>query len=241
MNHFCRQEFAKASPFLEGTLKVLAEKYRKAATPLSIEDVVKIITVLNRSDVDGERAVYKNFLFDEFKREYSLKEKKQLMLAELHYKHPKIKHINLQLEETTEGWIIDVSKNPMLTEVWILQKLGPIYVKSLDLSGTKAGDLKGVFQHMQIEKLIIRDWNVENMDFLSKHRIKHLDAQGAKVDLSKHISNLPLATLNIADTPFKNWSVLKTLKFLKTLTISKNTLSPELKKDLSAKVEIIEI
>ena len=241
MIFFCQQKFKDSIPFLDGNLLAIAKNFHDLPTPLPIEDITYIITNLNRTDVPGEQVVYKNMLFEEFKRERSVEEKQELMLAELYHKNPRFKHINLRLEETSDGWIIDVSNNIGLAELYILQKLGPIYVRSLDLTNTQVGNLSDTLELMQIEELIIRNWDRADMQFIKNRRILHLDAKGSKIDLSKYIEKLPLVTLNIADTPFKKWEVLESLKFLKELTVSKGMLPENIKKSLSSHVKIIEV
>ena len=221
MIYFCKQEFEKSTPYLNGNILAIAKNFSDAKTPVNIDDFIYIITNLDREDIVGEQVVYKNMLFEELELDLTIEQKKELMLAELYHKNPNFKHINLNIEETPEGWIIDVSNNIGIAELYILQKLGPIYVKSLDVTNTQVSALYDILEEMQIEELIIRNWDKANLSFLKKRRILHIDAQDSKFDLSKVIEKLPLVTLNIAGTPFRNWEVLKTLRFLKELTVTK--------------------
>lgn len=241
MIFFCKQEFAQSIPYLKGNILAIAKNFHDLPTPLGIEDIIYIITNLDRNDHSGEQVVYKNMLFEEFDRDHSIDEIKELMLAELFHKNPTFKHINLSIEETSEGWLIDISNNIGLAELYILQKLGPIYVKSLDMTNTQVGRLDDTLQYMQIEEVIMRNWEKANVGFLKNRRILHLDVQGSKIDFSKTIEDLPLVTLNISDTPFKNWHILQELRFLKELTVSKNKLPKDIHAKLSAYVKIIEI
>ncbi|MCM8526272.1 MAG: protein kinase [Lentisphaeraceae bacterium] len=241
MIHFCKQEFKEAIPYLKGNILAIAKNFHDLPTPLPLEDIIYIITNLDRTDENGEQVVYKNMLFEEFERDHPIEEIRELMLAELHHKNPTFKHINLNIEETSEGWLIDVSNNIGLAELYILQKLGPIYVKSLDMTNTQVGRLVDTLQYMQIEELIIKNWEKTNLDFLKNRRILHLDVQGSKIDFSKVIEELPLVTLNIAETPFKNWSVLKDLRFLKEVTVSKGAMPLHIRQAISSKVNIVEI
>ena len=219
---FCKQEFEASIPYLSGNILAIAKNFKEVPKPASLEDIIYIITNLNRKDEFGEQIVYKNILFEELERDIPIEQKTELMLAEMYHKNPQFKHINLTIDETPEGWIIDVSNNIGLSELWVLQKLGPIYVKSLDLTNTQVSNLDEIFEFMQIEELIIRNWERGAVDFIKNRRILHIDAKGSKFDLSKVISKLPLVSLNISETKFKNWEVLKTLRFLKELRISKN-------------------
>jgi len=218
---FCQEKFEKSAPYLSGNILAIAKNFRDVESPISIEDVIYIITNLDRNDTSGEQVVYKNILYAELERDISIEEKTELMLAELYHKNPNFKHINLTVEETSEGWNIDVSNNIGIAELYILQKLGPIYVKSLDVTNTQVRNFKDILKEMQIEKLIIRNWDRTNLDFIKNRRILHIDAKDSNFDLSKVIDKLPLVSLNIAGTPFKNWGVLKELRFLKELKVSK--------------------
>ncbi len=236
---FCKQEFKKSIPYLSGNILAIAKNFKDVPKPASLEDIAYIITNLDRTDKLGEQIVYKNILFEELERDIPIEQKTELMLAEMYYKNPQFKHINLTIDETPEGWIIDVSNNIGLSELWVLQKLGPIYVKSLDLTNTQVDHLEEIFEFMQIEELKIRNWNKANLNFIKNRRILHIDAKDSKFDLSKVISKLPLITLNITGTNFKDWKTLKTLRFLKELRISKGQAPKWIYSDLDG-VKIIE-
>lgn len=241
MIFFCRQNFKDAIPYLSGNILAIAKNFHDLPTPLNIEDIIYIITNLDRKDEIGEQVVYKNMLFEEFERDHSIEEIKQLMLAELYHKNPTFKHINLSIEETSEGWLIDVSNNIGLAELYILQKLGPIYVKSLDMTNTQVISLEDTLEYMQIEELIMRNWGKAKIDFIKNRRILHIDIQGSHIDLSSVIEGLPLVSLNVAETPFRNWSVLNSLRFLKKLTVLKGQLPESIRKNLEGRVKIIEL
>ena len=71
-----------------------------------------------------------------------------------------MRKVNVKLEETPEGLIIDLSNNPKISELWILQKFGNSYIKSLNLSGTPGG-LREIIENLQIEEFILRNWPQE--------------------------------------------------------------------------------
>ena len=107
------------------------------------------------------------------------------------------------------------------------------------MTNTQVGRLNETLEYMQIESLTIRNWEKANMNFLKGRRILHIDAKSSKIDLSKYIQELPLVSLNISETPFKDWEVLNTLRFLKKLYVSKNQIPEHIKKQLPAELEII--
>ena len=78
---FSQQKFTEAIPYLNGNLLALAKNFHDLPKPLKLEDLVYVITSLNREDEYGEQLVYKNMLFAEFERHLSVKQMKELMLA----------------------------------------------------------------------------------------------------------------------------------------------------------------
>jgi serine/threonine protein kinase len=237
---FVQQNFQEAAPFLTGNLKKLANKY-KELVPLSVDNFVKVLIKLDRGKRDSELHVYKNLLITELEKDISVEQKRKIMLAEILYKNKKVKKVNFTLTKAAEGWIIDLSNNPKLTELWILEKLGPIYVKHLNLNNTPIGQLNQSLSLMQLEKISLRNWPAYNLSFLKGRRLLHLDVQDSKLDVRSTIVKSSLITLNIKGNHFNKWALLKDLKFLKELTVSKGALPDKIRAILEPKVKIIEL
>ena len=231
---FSEQKFAESIPYLKGNIKKLAEEFKDAPKPLSIGNLVKVFTRLDRSKRESEMYVYKNLLILELEKDIPVEHKRQIMMAEIRYKNKNVEDIHFELKETAEGWIIDLSDNPRIHELWILQKLGPVYVKNLNLNNTLIGGAKEAFEQMQIERLSMRGWN-KNPGFLKGKRILHLDVQDSNLDVSSLIDKAPLVTLNIKNSRFKNWNVLKSLKFLEELTVSKEKIPASVLQELQSR------
>ena len=238
--YLAQQDFTKALPYISGDLKSLVETY-KEKTPFNVEDLISFISQVDRKRQQTEMILYKNLLIDAFEGLLSTKEKKQLIVAELLYKHPKLTKVNIDLNETPEGLIIDLSNNPRLKEIWILEKLGSAYIKKLNLSYTPASsNMERVVAQLQIEELILRGWPNSPPKFLKGRRILSLDVSKSKLDVSEFIENMPLVKLNISKAPFTNWQVLRSLKFLQTLTVSKGQMPKNIKESLPSHIKIIE-
>ena len=238
--HLDQQNFTEALPYINGRLKKLVKEY-KDKTPFSVEDLISFISQVDRSRQQTEMILYKNLLLDAFEKNLTTEDKKQLIIAELLYKHPKLIKVNIELDETPEGLIIDLSNNPRIREIWILQKLGSAYIKKLDLSFTPVNlNIERVVDQLQIEELLLRSWPKHSAKFLEGRRILSLDVSNSKLDISEHIENMPLVKLNISKAPFKNWGVLNSLKFLKTLTVSKGQIPENIQSQLSKSVQVIE-
>lgn len=240
MVHLSNQDFVKAKKYLEQNKRLLSfmDEY-KDKLPLTVENLISFISQLDRSKRQTEMVLYKNLLLEAFESPLTISDKKKLMIAELKYKSPKTEDVNLQLEETPEGLIVDLSNNPGLNEIWVLQKLGNTYIKSLNLSNSPKNQLTEILKDLHIEKFILRNWPKRNIDFLKNRRILHLDVAFSKLDISDIIKNMPLVTLDIRQAPFKNKQALLELKFLRKLTISKDQIPQKTLLKLPQKVNVI--
>ncbi|MCH2208796.1 MAG: serine/threonine protein kinase [Lentisphaerales bacterium] len=237
--YLSQQKFTEALPFLqEGSkLKLLVEKF-SSKVPLSVDHLVEFISRLKRERRKTEMILYKNLLLAAFEGPLSIGQKEQLIIGEIKYKSKSLKEVNVSLKETPEGLVIDLSNNPKISELWILQKFGNSYIKSLNLSGTPGG-LKEIIDNLQIEGFILRYWPKRDISYLQGRRVLHLDVADSQLDVSYVIEKMPLVTLNIKNAPFKQFDSLSSLKFLKKLTVSKNQLPDEVIKKLPSAVEVI--
>jgi eukaryotic-like serine/threonine-protein kinase len=237
-SYLSEQNFTKALPWLDKTLFELTGEFLQK-TPLSTENLIAFISELPRKSI-LEQTLYKNLLFEEFEKDISIEEKKDLITAELLYKNQRVQSLNLTLKETSDGLIIDLSNNPKVQEAWILEKLGSIYIKSLNLSYTPVKLNQEIIDKLHIEELILKGWPKRNLSFLQERRILQLNVAHSKIDASTFIQKMPLKSLDISHSPFSHWPVLEKLKFLKVLTISKDQKQQLLDLNLNPQVEIIE-
>ena len=145
---------------------------------------------------------------------------------------------NINISIIDDFYHIDLSNNPKLRQILILEKLGPVNVGSLNLSNTNISTLEALL-YMKIEKLILRNTGRLGMGSFSNH-YTHLDAEGSKTDFSKFLKNKPVEYLNIHNTPFRNYAVLTSLKRLRTLVVSKGKLPDKVRSQLHKDCKVIE-
>ena len=239
MIYFSQQKFAEAVPYLSGKLKSAALEYEDK-TPLSLDDLIGVLVRLKR--VEDDKYVYKALLSTELQKDITLQGKQRIMLAEMNFKNPHMQgKINFSLRESSEGLMIDLSNNLGIRDYWVLEKLGPVYVKKIDLSNTPSYNGWGWSEGLQIEHLVLRHWPGVEMEKLAGRRILHLDLQDSELDYGEIIGTNPLISLNIAGTPFERWSRLLTLEKLRHLTVSKGALPEDIKRELAKKVSIREL
>ena len=239
LSYLCEQKFKDARPWLTGSLLSTVDQLKLQA-PLKISDLANFISKLNRNKAQTERILYKNLLFEEFQKQLSLGEKRELIIAELLYKHPKLKKVYLELQENAEGLYIDLSNNPSLREIFIIQKLGDTYIKNLNFDRTPVSLNSEIIEKLQIESLSLQYWPQQNLAILKGRRILHLNVAHSKLDASTFITEMPLVTLDISHSSFSDWTTLKSLKFLKTLTVSKDQIPAAIRTKMRNDIEVLE-
>lgn len=238
-----RQEFDKAALLLDGVDKKLFNVCNKYAAlqgegRLSHPQLMNFLKEVGTKVENDIAWIYKNILTEEFQIVKDIDKKAELIKAELHFRNEGLKDIHLDIKVVNDFYYIDLSNNPKLHTVLILEKLGPVNVKKLDISNTAIKSLQAL-KYMKLEELHLRNTgNLSMRDFSNYYT--YLDAEGSKTDFSKYIANKPLEYLNIHNTPFSKYSVLKTLHKLRTLIVSKGKLPDSLRLQLHKDCIVIE-
>ena len=238
-----RQDFSRAAKLLEKTnpkLSAIALKYAELSQNgrLSQKDLISFLKDLGPSQSQLRAYIYKNALFEEFKIEKDLTKKLALAKSELFLRNGQLKNLNISIKEEDGVYEIDLSNNPNLHTIFIIEKLGPVVVKKLDLSNTAVSYLKAL-KYMKVIELHVRNSKKLNMEDYELF-CEYLDAEGSKTDFSLYIRNKRLHYLNIHNSAFTNYHVLPTLKSLKTLVVSKGKLPDEIRAKLRKDCQIIE-
>ena len=238
-----KQEFDKAALLLKDSderLVKLCKKYSqlKGEERLSHKDLIDFLKDLGTTTVDDIAYIYKNILIEEFKLVKDLDEKIELIKAELHFRNKNLQNLHIDIKIVDDYHYIDLSNNPRLDTIMILEKFGPINVKKIDLSNTSIRGLKAL-KYMNIEELYVRNTNEMDMKDFSNH-FSYLDAEGSKTDFSFYIKHKPLQFLNIHKSRFLNYRSLLTLKKLKTLIVTKGKLPNEIRQKLPKDCSVIE-
>ena len=238
-----RQEFDRAALLLDGidqNLFKISTKYAavKNEKRLDHEHLISFLKDIGPSVEDDIAYIYKNILIEEFKIETDLNKKIELMKAELKYRNPKLKSVNISIEVKDDSYFIDLSNNPHLQTVFILEKFGPVSVQKLNLSDTSVIRLHPL-RFMKIEEMHVRNTGVMKMEEFNNY-YNYLDAQGSKTDFSLYLQGRPLNFLNIHNSAFSNYHVLTTLKKLKTLIVTRGRLPEDIRSRLPKDCRIIE-
>ena len=238
-----KQEFDKAALLLEGNddrLVLLSKKYSKlkGEERLSHKDLISFLQELGTTTANDIAYIYKNILIEEFKLVKDLDEKIELIKAELHFRNKKLENLNIDIKIIDDYYYIDLSNNPNLDTIMILEKFGPINVKRIDLSNTSVRRL-GALKYMNIEELHIKNSLELDMDEFSNH-YSYLDAERSKTDFSFYLKHKPLQYLNIHKSKFSNYRTLLSLKQLKTLVVTKDKLPNEIRVKLPKDCQVIE-
>ena len=238
-----RQEFDKAALLLEGIDDKLFKTCNKYAS-LQGEgrlDHPQLMNFLKEvgTKVENDIAwIYKNILTEEFKIVRDLDKKKELIKAELRFRNKGLKDINIDMKIIDDYYYIDLSNNPNLHTALILEKLGPVNVKKLNISNTSVLRLDAL-KYMKLEQLYVRNTGKFSMNDFSNY-YTYLDAEGSKTDFSKYIAHKPIEYLNIHRTPFSKFHVLATLKKLRTLVVTKGKLPQSVRKKLHKDCKVVE-
>ena len=238
-----KQDFDRAALFLEGIDKKLFNVCNKYSA-LQIEGRLSHPQLINflkevGTKVENDIAwIYKNILTEEFQLVKDIDKKAELIKAELRFRNKELKKINLSMKIIDDYYYIDLSNNSKLHTALILEKLGPVNVKKLDISNTAIKDLTAL-KYMKIEEFHVRNSGKFHMKDFSNY-YTYLNAEGSKTDFSKYLTNKPIEYLNIHNSPFSNYNVLNSLKKLRTLIITKDKLPAEIRSKLHKDCQVIE-
>lgn len=235
------QMFTKAAEVHKGVNDELYEislEYAKVKKDgrLSYEQLLSFLKVIGTSPENSRDYIYRNVLFEEF---LVLQPKDKLkLLADVIKMRNELVELNGNLAYEDGAYIVDLSGNPGMKYLYILEKLGAVVVKKLDLS-----DMSQVtFSNMN--KLSIIALHVKNTGRLPLHNFNHyyeyLDAEGSRNDFSKYLKNKPVRYLNIHQSGFRDYGVLATLKNLERLTVSKGKLPDNVRRQLPKKCVVVE-
>ncbi|MCM8526044.1 MAG: hypothetical protein NE327_05980, partial [Lentisphaeraceae bacterium] len=238
-----KQDFDSAALLLQGVddrLFKISTKYAKLKKEgrLSHPDLMKFIKEIGTHTKNDIAYIYKNILMEEFRLVKDLEQIVELIRAELYFRNKNLKDLKIDIKIEDEFYFIDLSDNPNLQTILILEKLGPVNVKKIDISNSPIIRLDAL-KYMKIDELHARNTGVFEMKDFTNH-YSYLDAEGSKTDFSIYLKRKPLRYLNIHNSSFSNYHILPTLKNLRTLIVSKGKLPEEVKKKLPKACRIIE-
>ena len=238
-----KQEFEKAAALLKETnehLFSVSTKYGEIGKGqrLNQTELIAFLKSLGTRTKGLVAYIYKNALFEEFRVETDMTRKLALIKAELRLRNGTLKEVNMHISEADGVYEIDLSNNPNLHTIFIIEKLGPVVVQKLDLSNTSVSVLKAL-KYMNIVEFHARNTKKFDMEDFGSY-YEYLDAEGSKTDFSIYIRNKPIKYLNIHNSAFTNYHVLPTLKSLKTLIVTKGELPDEIKGKLGKDCQVIE-
>ena len=235
------QMFKEAAEVLTGVnpeLVDIALKFSELKTEgkLNLDQLVLFLQTIGVEAENDRAYIYRNILYEEFSK-VDPQSKLTLLEAVLKMRN-KLEVMNSELSYVDDAYIIDLSNNPNLKILYVLAKFGPAVVKKLDLSNTHISQMYPV-HNLNIIELHLR--NTGKMDLgIFSHYYEYLDAEGSRNDFSEYLLNKPVKYLNIHQSPFGDYSVLKTLKNLKTLIVSKGKLPASVREKLPLDCKIIE-
>ncbi|MCM8529637.1 MAG: hypothetical protein NE330_00630, partial [Lentisphaeraceae bacterium] len=203
---------------------------------MTLKQVISFLQTVG-VDPENDRAyIYRNILYEEFST-VDPQSKLTLLKAVLKMRN-KLASLNTKLSYEDDAYTIDLSNNPDLKNLYVLAKFGPSVVKKLNLNNTKISHMYPV-HNLNIIELHMRNTSKMNLAHFT-HFYEYLDAEGSLSDFSLYLQNKPVKYLNIHQSAFTNYSVLLTLKNLKTLILSKGKLPQNIIAKLPKNCQIIE-
>ncbi|MCM8539274.1 MAG: serine/threonine protein kinase [Lentisphaeraceae bacterium] len=238
-----KQDFDSAALMLEGIddkLFKICKKYSplKSEVRLSHEELMNFLKEIGTHTRNDIAYIYKNILTEEFRQVKDLDKKVELIKAELYFRNKELQKLHIDIQIVDDSYIIDLSNNPELHTVLILEKLGPVNVKKINMNNTAIRRLDAL-KYMKIEELHAKNTGLFEMNDFTNH-YSYLDAEGSKTDFSIYIKSRPLRFLNIHNSSFSNYHILPTLKYLKTLIVTKGKLPDAIRKQLPTDCQVIE-
>ena len=235
------QMFSEAADFLKEVNPELAQisiefAKIKTAEKMTLNQLIKFLRAVGVKPDNDRAYIYRNILYEEFSKVDPIS-KLTLLEAVLKMRN-NLEEMNSFMSYEDDAYIIDLSNNPGLKNLNVLAKFGSAVVKKMDLSNSQITHMYEV-HNLNIIELHLRNTGKMNLSHFS-HYYEYLDAEGSKNDFSNYLENKPLKYLNIHKAPFEKIEVLKTLKNLKTLIVSKNQLPVSVRNQLPKECKIIE-
>ncbi|MFT5129943.1 MAG: serine/threonine protein kinase [Rhodothermales bacterium] len=238
-----RQEFSQAVTILDGIAPRFAEiaktyAKRKTAARLEHRQLMQFLKDIGPEPEEEAAYIYRHILFEEFELQPNLERTKDLIAAELRYRNPKMRTLNFSISKAGDSYDIDISDNPQLTTPFIFEKLGPIAVRTLDLSNSGLINLHH-FAALKVERLHMRNTQSLNIEPFAKQLLE-LGAEGSQADVSRYLQGSRVERLNIHGSAFSNYAVLPSLLNLRLLTVSRGKLPANIRAKLPSGCEVIE-
>ena len=212
--------------FLHG----IARKYQSEPRPLSIQNKLKIIE--ESIKVNGYSRPASDFVHNEVYSEMDIEKRLVLVKGILELYNPQLKTLHFVYDKNLE--YLDISNNPNLKWGYALQNFP---LKSLNISSTKLNTLRAM-RAVVTQELNASHTPLNSLRYLITDNLRNLNISHTQVSNLDLLEKSPIQILDISHTPVKNLKILKTMKYLRNLTVHKGQFSQSELAKVPVNVEI---